>query len=140
VSQQPTKVRRTGEWLAAALRAHGRFTWRIGVLIIFRHEVRRFADKQIELMETFADQAVIAIENVRLFNELQARNRDLTDALERQTATAEILRVISGSPTEVQPVFDIIGERAEKLCDEKSRQLETASRHKSDFLATYPPR
>ncbi len=88
----------------------------LGVILIYRHEVRPFTDKQIALMETFADQAVIAIENVRLFQELQARNRDLSEALEQQTATAEILRAISGSPTDVQPVFEIIAERAVNLC------------------------
>ncbi len=89
----------------------------IGGISLWRREARPYSDRQIALVRTFADQAVIAIENVRLFEELQARNRDLTEALEQQTATAEILRVISGSPTDVQPVFDIIGERAEKLCD-----------------------
>src|SRR5215472_10502300 len=88
----------------------------IGVIVIRRSEVRPFAGKQVELVTTFADQAVIAIENVRLFTELQARNRDLTDALEQQTATSEILRVISQSPTDVQPVFDAIVRSGAALC------------------------
>ena len=80
----------------------------LGALLIRRIEVRPFSDKQVELLQTFADQAVIAIENVRLFKELEARNPDLTEALEQQTATSEILRVITSSPTDVQPVFDAI--------------------------------
>ena len=89
----------------------------IGVLTLTRSTARPFTDKQTELATTFADQAVIAIENVRLFDEVQARTHELSEALEQQTATAEVLRVISSSATDIQPVFEIIGERAEKLCD-----------------------
>src|SRR5262245_56813152 len=89
----------------------------IGVAILMRRRVEPFTDKQIELVQTFADQAVIAIENVRLFDEVRARTRELGEALEQPTATSQVLGGISSSPTNIQPVFEIIGARAEKLCE-----------------------
>ena len=87
--------------------------------ILQRNAVRPFTDKQIELVTTFADQAVIAIENVRLFDEVQARTRDLTEALEQQTATSEVLRVISSSPGELEPVFQAMLANATRICEAK---------------------
>ena len=87
----------------------------IGAITVVRTESGPFPTRQIELLKTFADQAVIAIENVRLFTELQASNRELTTALDTQTATSDILRVISRSQTDVQPVFDAIVASAVRL-------------------------
>jgi GAF domain-containing protein len=88
----------------------------IGVMAMTRATPQPFTDKQIELVTTFADQAVIAIENVRLFDEVQERTRDLSESLEQQTATAEVMRVISSSPTELQPVLDALVKTASILC------------------------
>jgi signal transduction histidine kinase len=101
-------------WLGVPMLKEGEV---IGAFVVYRREVRRFSDKQTDLLTTFASQAVIAIENVRLFKELDARNRDLTETLEQQTATSEILRVISSSQTDVQPVFDTIALNSLRLCE-----------------------
>src|SRR5262249_22878158 len=103
----------------------------IGVIILSRFLVRPFTDKQIELVTTFADQAVIAIENVRLFDEVQARTRELTEALEQQTATSEVLHVISSSPGELEPVFRTMLENAVRVCDAKFGSL---FRYDGEFL------
>jgi len=89
----------------------------VGVISLGRKSVRPFTDRQIELVTTFADQAVIAIENVRLFDEVQARTRALTEALEQQTATTEVLRVISESPSDLQPILDAVVSNAARLCE-----------------------
>src|SRR4029077_137969 len=89
----------------------------IGVLFLTRTRVEPFTQQQIQLVTTFADQAVIAIENVRLFDEVQARTRELSESLEQQTATAKVLSVISSSPGELEPVFREMLENAVRICE-----------------------
>jgi GAF domain-containing protein len=89
----------------------------IGAFFLSRDEVNPFTGKQIELVTTFADQAMIAIENVRLFDEVQARTEDLKESLEQQTSTTEVLKIIGRSAFDLQPVFDTIAENAVRLCE-----------------------
>src|SRR5262249_47009178 len=105
----------------------------IGVIVLQRKAVRPFTDKQIQLATTLADQAVIAIENVRLFDEVQARTREVQESLEYQTAISEVLSAISRSPSDVQPVLDTIAETAQRLC-----QSEQAYVMKLDRGRYYP--
>ena len=88
----------------------------IGVIGIYRQEVRPFSDKQVELVTTFADQAVIAIENTRLLDEVQ-RAQGIAESLEQQTATSDVLQVISSSPGELEPVFDAMLDNATRICE-----------------------
>jgi GAF domain-containing protein len=89
----------------------------VGVISVMRRQPRSFSQRQIDLLETFADQAVIAISNVALFEEVQARTRELSEALDYQTATSDVLAVISRSPSEVQPVLDAMLQTARRLCE-----------------------
>ena len=89
----------------------------VGALVLLRRNVRPFTDKQIELVTTFADQAVIAIENVRLFDEVQAKTDELTEALVYQTGSSNILKVIASSPTDVDPALKAIVDSACEICD-----------------------
>jgi two-component system, NtrC family, sensor kinase len=113
----------------------------IGVIALSRKTVRPFTDKQIELVETFADQAVIAIENARLLNELRQRTDDLSESLEQQTATSEVLSVISSSPGDLEPVFNAMLENAVRICDAKFGSLYRYNNETFDPLALFgaPP-
>src|SRR5262245_6798959 len=91
----------------------------VGVIILYKLVVQPFTEKQIKLVETFADQAVIAIDNARLFEAEQQRTRELTESLEQQTANSEVLKVISSSPGDLEPVFATMLEKAVRICDAK---------------------
>jgi GAF domain-containing protein len=126
VAAEPTRGDKTREALAKFTRARtligvpmlkdGEV---IGSIGIYREEVRSFTDRQIELVQSFAAQAVIAIENARLLNELRQRTDDLSDSLEQQTATSEVLKIVSSSPGELKPVFQAMLEQATRICDAK---------------------
>jgi two-component system, NtrC family, sensor kinase len=105
----------------------------IGLIVVTRKEPGTFAEHHVQLLQTFADQAVIAIENVRLFDEVQARTRDLAESLEQQTATADVLKVISTSSGELEPVFEAMLENAVRLCDAKFAMLMLYEKENNEF-------
>jgi GAF domain-containing protein len=109
----------------------------IGIFNLHRAAVRPFTDSQIKLVETFADQAVIAIENARLLNELRQRTDDLTESLEQQTATSDVLQVISSSPGDLQPVFATMLENATRICDANFGNVYVWDRGAFHLVATH---
>jgi GAF domain len=113
----------------------------IGAFSVYRQKVQPFNDRQIELSKNFAAQAVIAIENARLLNELRQRTTDLTEALEQQTATSEVLQVISSTPGDLEPVFATMLERAVRICDAKFGNVYRWDEDGGHLVASYntPP-
>ena len=109
----------------------------LGGIMLRRSDVRPFSDAQIALLETFANQAMIAIENTRLFKELEDRNRELDLALEQQTATGEVLRVIASSPTDLQTVLDTVAENAARLCGAANATIRRADGDVLRRVASY---
>jgi GAF domain-containing protein len=109
----------------------------IGIMVLQRRAKQPFTDKQIELAETFADQALIAMENARLFTDLRHRTTDLTEALEQQTATSNVLQVISSSPGNLEPVFETMLENAVRLCDAKFGTINRWDGEALHLVATY---
>ncbi|HEY6381967.1 MAG TPA: GAF domain-containing protein, partial [Pseudolabrys sp.] len=109
----------------------------LGTIAIYRQEVRPFTDKQVELLSNFAAQAVIAVENTRLLNELRHRTDDLTESLEQQTATSEVLSVISSSVADAQPVFEIIARSVARLCGSRFCHVFRFDGKLIHFAATY---
>src|SRR6516165_2692429 len=113
----------------------------LGAIAIYRQEARPFTEKQIDLAKNFANQAVIAIENTRLLNELRQRTDDLSESLEQQTATSEVLQAISSSPGELEPVFQAMLENAVRTCDAKFGTLYLREADAFRMIATHnaPP-
>src|SRR4051812_20776085 len=108
-----------------------------GVMVLTRPEPGPFSQSQIELVQTFADQAMIAIENVRLFDEVQAKTRDLMESLQQQTATADVLKVISRSAFDLQTVLDTLVESAARLCEADSAAVHRPKGEAYPFVASY---